>query len=135
MSAVEKLLPTTLKQFIVAEFVRNELGGKVTIIGAYAGGHILLSPSTTFPANFPLAFYGVFEDGVGEFDVKLQILSPDDEVQVDGIIGKAIKKPDQALTLAFSIAPFRPNSFGEYRFKIMLDDKAFFEKFYVKAQT
>jgi hypothetical protein len=69
--------------FLVAELLRPDLGNKVSIMGAFAAGQVLVNPGTAFPIFLPFAIYSVFDGGDGTFQVRVRISDPSGTPLID----------------------------------------------------
>ena len=68
----DKIKPS-LNFTVICDDARQEVGGKISLMGLFENIY-----STSFPASHPrLAIMNEWSDGKGEFEIKLQILSPD----------------------------------------------------------
>ena len=120
--------PPKISTFLIADAIRREVHGKITIIGAFAGGQILLAPGSTFPAALPLAFFTAFTEGEGNFKARLRIFDPNNNRLGNEVeIGSVTKLPDQPMQLMvnFNVLPF-PMS-GTYKIEVSLDDRVYTE--------
>jgi hypothetical protein len=127
-----KVAPSKLAFVIVAENIRQELGGKVTIIGAFLGGRIVLPKDAVFPATMALGFYALFDDGDGEFNTKVRLFNPDsDQMGPDIDLGKSTKFPNQSLGIIVNFPIFQVVKAGRYSIEIYLDDHVYKDGFAV----
>ncbi len=128
-----KDLPSGIYNFLVADNVRQESTGKVTIIGAFSAGQIILTGKPVFPVSLPLAFFVVFKDGEGIFDAKIRITDPNQKTIGDAIsLGLLTKNPQQAMQLLINFPMIPLIGEGEYKVEIMLDDRVYTEEFVVR---
>ena len=68
----DKIKPS-LNFTIICDDARQEMGGKISLMGLFENIY-----ATSFPATHPrLAIMSEWSEGKGEFEIKLQILSPD----------------------------------------------------------
>src|SRR5580658_7465159 len=77
---------------LVAEFIREELGGKFTLVGLYPGDNLVFPAATRLPVTLPLAVAFLFKDGHGQFDQTIRILSPGGVPTVTADLGRATKE-------------------------------------------
>jgi len=77
--AHENKYPTAAR-FILADDVRHEANQKISIIGAYTGNEITITPHQQIPAGqtlgIPLSLLVVLEGGKGVIKGELSVLSP-----------------------------------------------------------
>jgi hypothetical protein len=77
MIMTDRIKPS-LSFTILCDDVRQEAGGKISIMGLFENIY-----ATKFPAVHPrIAIVNEWVDGKGDFDLKLKILSPDRKVVV-----------------------------------------------------
>src|SRR5690349_1167127 len=73
-------------QFLLADDVREEVGGKSSFMGVYTGGAIIFGdpPEAGKVVAMPQLVFVVWFDGAhGEFDVRFQILDPTGAIRHD----------------------------------------------------
>jgi hypothetical protein len=122
--------PPKIDTFLIADAVRQEASKKATIIGAFAGGQIFVSPGSTFPVAFPMAIYAVFSEGEGTFKGGLNILDPNNNpLGPDIAVGEVTKTAEQPLQMILNFTLFPFPKAGVYTTKISLDDHVYLEKF------
>ena len=63
-------------QFLICESVREETGGKATLLGYMGGGTILVPRGTIFPVGIQLGMVFVLVDGEGKFRASLEAIGP-----------------------------------------------------------
>lgn len=118
-----KVYPSETDTFLVAEALRQEMGNKITIMGAFAAGNILLPPEAKFPAAISLAFYTVFRDGEGVFQAKLRITDPNGKLITPNLpMGNTTKLASQPMQVSMNFGMFPLAMPGKYKIEIMLDD-------------
>jgi hypothetical protein len=122
-----KVYPTKIDLFLAAEYLRQETGGKITIIGAYAGGHILLPTALTFPAHLPLGVLFGFYTGEGQFDTRLRVSDQSGQHGPDLPTGRVTKARDFAMQIMVNFGIFELGSVGRYRVDAFLDDRVYTE--------
>ena len=61
-------LPTRAAYVLLCEGIRQEVGGKVTLLGVFAGNRLEIPRDVAFPATLVLGFFAVFLDGEGEYE-------------------------------------------------------------------
>jgi hypothetical protein len=117
-----KIYPSKLNLFLAAEALRQEMGGKITIMGAFAGGQIVLPAKTPLPAHMSLAILAAFYDGEGDFETKLRITDPSGEETPELPTGRISKISGQAMQVAVNFGLFAVGALGRYKIDILLDD-------------
>jgi hypothetical protein len=127
-----KVAPSRVTNFIVADALRQEATGKITIIGAFAAASIFLFNRPTLPVGMPLAFYIVFKDGEGTFVAQMQIFGPDKKPIGERFqLGTVTQPPKEPLQLLVNFATIILPALGEYRVEILLDGNSYTESFTV----
>lgn len=134
-----KVLPKQLR-FLLADSVREELGGKLTVIGLYTGGEVILQGA--MPADVPEGFEGialpgltilaVFEDGEGEFQVQFQVYDPSNRPLGKSMPTAVVKTKNATQNLIFPITPFPVPRLGRYCFELRLDKRKYEYSFTVR---
>ena len=131
-----KSFPSKIYNFIVADAVREEANKKVTVLGAMAGGNILVQGTVVFPVNIPLAFLVTFTDGMGEFETKFRVVDPNGKIMGQEFsLGKIIKNPDQAMQLIVNFNNIPIIKPGRFQVRVMLDDHVYDESFAVGVDS
>jgi hypothetical protein len=125
------ILPSKIDTFILAEALRPEPGGKISILGAFAAAIVRLPPGTKFPVNVTLALYMLFRDGEGTFDAKIKLIPPGGAVAGPFQIPTSVKEPGQPFTLLVNFPIFSLTAVGKYSIQVFLDDKQYNEEFTV----
>jgi hypothetical protein len=130
-----KIFPKKHEFLIVAEYIRQELGNKFSILGAYADRQILFVKGTALPTTIPLGFYFLFKDGEGDFDLKFRVINPVNAPIIPGInIGKTTKNSGQAMTIVISIPAIIIQTIGHYQIELYLDNQPYKDSFDVSIQ-
>lgn len=134
-----KVLPKQLR-FLLADSIREELGGKLTVIGLYTGGEVILQGA--MPEDVPDGFEGialpglsilaVFEDGEGEFQVQFQVYDPSKRPLGKSAPTTVVKAKNATQNLIFPIMPFPVPRLGRYRFELRLDNRKYEYSFTVR---
>ncbi|OGW32615.1 MAG: hypothetical protein A2X59_02165 [Nitrospirae bacterium GWC2_42_7] len=84
---MENIKPS-LNFTVICDDARQEVGGKISLMGLFENIY-----STSFPASHPrLAIMNEWSDGKGEFEIKLQLLSPDKKTVIREISSKLTLK-------------------------------------------
>jgi len=129
--------PTAAKRyplFIICEDIRAEVGGKISLIGAYLGYSITLSgdmpkdaPAGAIPAlpalSFALAIFGE----AGTYPCKAQITAPGNKEYPERDLGTATLAVPQTHVLVLREQPFPVAAWGTYsvRFQVGSDSYSF----------
>lgn len=115
---------------LVSDLVRQEAGGKVSALGIYANGLIIVGPNQELPINIPLGFYFAFVDGEGKYDVEARLISPSGkELLKTPLAEKHEKHADKPLTLNINITSMALPEWGDYEFTLSLDGKPYVRSF------
>lgn len=117
--------------FLVADDIRIETGGKLTILGLFAAGQILLHTPILPIALQSLAFCMMFTDGEGKFSSTAKFLDPSGKDIVPPITAVLVKEPTKTATQILKLVPFSIASFGEYKCIVTLDQTAFQRSFFI----
>jgi hypothetical protein len=127
-----KVLPPGIDLFLTAESVRQEPGGKLTIIGAIMGGPLLVPAGTSFPIGIPLALLVVFQDGEGEFDTSIRIVDVAGAAMGPDVpLGIVTKIAGQPMHLSVNFGAFIVQKPGTYKVEIRLDSHVYTKDFTV----
>lgn len=116
-------------QFLLADGVRQEQGGKFTVLGFYPGNGVLLNQP--LPKKVPDGFKGValpgltliitLFDGNGSFSGDLKIIRPSGELLGKGSTNIVIEKnKGKSASLLIPIEPFPVTEFGDYQATLKL---------------
>lgn len=127
-------------QFLVADTVIQESGGKLNIIGLYPGGEVVLQGE--LPKEVPkgvqgLALQGLtvvilLVDGYGKIEGKINFYDPAGKQFGKGISIEAEKRKEQAHSIILPVIPFPITAFGRYRVELQLNDRAYEHFFTVR---
>jgi hypothetical protein len=134
---VANKLPTdTNAIFILCESVRPEERGKITLIGAFIDGIILVPPSTTTVTLTSLGLLFAFKDGEGTFSTEVSIFSPSNNPILNKAkLADSVKKSGFGLNVVVNIAPFHTNEFGPFRVSIYLDNQKYERTFEIRKDA
>lgn len=111
-------------QFLLADHVRQEEGGKLSLLGFYSGDAVLLKGP--LPEEIPegmegialpgLTIVAVVRDGHGSFNSAIHLYGPNGKELGEGVKGHALDKAkDGTANLLVPIQPFPIPEFGMYR--------------------
>lgn len=114
--------------FLLCEDIRSELHGKVTVVGLFPGGKVLLLKSPKKVKGFvgqvnQLAILAMIQGPNGNFPVSLVLTSPTNETVLDGNLGPVPLTEGRTGIIAFRMAPFMVPAFGTYRAAFTVGDK------------
>jgi hypothetical protein len=121
--------------FIVADNVREETGGKLTIIGAFSFGEVQLAKGTPLPAAITLSLYMAFKDGEGTFDASLALMDPAGQQLGVFNFGKITKNPGAPLNLIVNLPVFLVTQLGRFLVEAKLDGKTYQDSFILKMMS
>ena len=111
--------------FVVCEELRQETGGKVSLLGVYGGEEILvIAPPGEAPILSGIGFYYCFGGGEGTFAARFELTDPHGTQVISNPVGQLVKRPDGALNVMVQLRPF-PTAYGVYRARLYLDDRAY----------
>jgi len=125
-------LPSEMYLFLVAQSVREEPGGKATVLGAIPGGNIEVPKDVKFPIMISIGFLVAFRDGTGPFAGRLRVFDPDNKVVVEPSLGLIQKNQDQTAQLILNMPQFPVVKTGKFRVEIHLDGKIYEDRFSVE---
>jgi hypothetical protein len=108
-------------RLIIADDVRKEFGGKITILGAFPGPSISVGmvPGVQ-PVIDSLCFLWWFTDGQGQFTSEMFVQDPNGIEIIRMPPASVIKNADGDMNFVIKMTPF-PIVFGTYRIGITLD--------------
>jgi hypothetical protein len=128
-------------KFLLADAVRQEQGGKLTMLGLYSGDSVLLNdplPKVLPEGKQGLALPGLtivatICDGQGHFDCSIHLFGPDGKERGKGANRLEVnKQKDASANLIFPMEPFPINGFGIYRIVLQLNKHEYEFKFNVR---
>ena len=128
--------------FLIAEEIRPELNGKLSVLGLYAGNVILIGP---MPDNAPpgvtpiverLAIMAVVSDApAGMHAFRGRILGPQGNLyRPDAAFGQAEIPNGFAHSVIIELKPFVINTLGTYQLQFFVDDQQFTFEFDVRLR-
>lgn len=129
-------LPTDARTlFLVCEDVRQEINNKVSLMGVFIGGDIIITreEATGKPA-LPICFVFVFRDGAGQFDAKFTVTSPSGKEIATVEMGK-VEKKEGAMTLCPKILPFFVEEYGDFEARMLLDGTVYSRQIQIREQS
>jgi hypothetical protein len=111
--------------FLPCDDVRQEAAGKVSLLGMYSGGEIIVyappNEQTVLPS---LSFLFVVMGGQGTFQTRFEITDPNNNPVVNHPMANSVKNANAALNIIIRMTPF-PVVFGQYRVRLQLDDQSY----------
>lgn len=113
----------TKTTFLIAEDVRPELNGKMTLIGFIAPNELQVDKNTQFPTAFPsICIVLVVHDGEGTFTVNASLTDPNGTDVLVGAPSQPLeKKAGASTTMIFKVAPMIISKPGDFNFSVKLD--------------
>lgn len=112
-------------QFLICEAVRQEQGGKLSLLGLFPDGKILVPPETK-KVTLPLVCVFIFQDGVGSFSSKVSVIAPSGAFMVnDEPFDDVEKRPDGPFIALVHIMPFQTEEFGTFTVRLRLDENSY----------
>ena len=137
MTKNEKIYPTDAKTLLLlADDVRQEVDGKVTLMGYMPGDTLTLGPQP--PTSAPqealqsLAMIVVFQDGAGEFELLVSLIGPDGKDRFAGSVKQTVRKnTDGAMNVNLVMRPMFVHV-GTYHLTVSLDDRTYKRSFLMK---
>ena len=117
--------------FLLAESVRQELGGKLTIIGLYPGNQITI-PKGTKQLVTSIAFAFIVLDGDGTFSTTFSLRAPSGKVIFkDDFLQRSVKNPGEPLIVLIAVQPFVTDETGKFDISLHLDSATYPRSFTV----
>jgi len=129
-------LPTDANTlFLPCESIRQEVGGRLTLIGAATNGDIIVPTGTQIVNLTSLAFLFVFRDGEGTFPASFSLIAPSGQTIVDRFkLPDSVNRPGASFNLIIHIAPFQTKEFGRFRVVARLADQDYVRTFVLAAE-
>jgi hypothetical protein len=117
--------------FLLAESVRQEAGGKLTIIGLYPANQLLIAKGTKQLVT-SLAFGFIVLDGDGTFSTVISLVAPSGKtIFKEELLPNSVKLPGQPLTLVVAVQPFVTDETGKFDIALRLDNATYRRSFTV----
>jgi hypothetical protein len=128
--AAEKVLPSDTKiDFLVGDNTRQEIGGKLTIIGYFAGAEIQIDPKVSLPVVFPLGFVFVIKDGFGTFKTEVEFIDPTGKSSSRNPMDDTPKRVGKHHTLTVNLMNFLVDATGIHKIVLILDGVRYVREF------
>jgi hypothetical protein len=130
-----KTYPTSAR-ILIAEDVREEIGGKHTIVGVFSGDDIRFQRPKDLakearPTLGQLGTYALFTGGEGEYATKVELISPSGKIVNSAGPFSSHKTDAVNMIVSCTWAPIRFPENGRYKIRILVDDKEFTQEFSV----
>lgn len=111
---------------LLLDDIREEKNEKFSLIGLYARDIIL--DTTVLPLILPkLCFFTRIYGGEGDFNINYSIQDPDGEELLASLPTQAINAKNETFgNLVFILSPFNIKKLGEYKFRILINNKEFY---------
>lgn len=119
--------------FLLADQIREEAGGKLTIIGLYANDEIILLGD--LPEELPIGLQGLalpalsilvqLKDGIGNYNGEAQVIDPNGKPLIIPAKLTISLKENVWSNLIVPFVPFPLPKFGLYTFELKLDNKKY----------
>ena len=132
-------LPTKI-QFLLADAVRQEALGKLSLLGLYSGDVILLTGP--LPKTLPegqqalaipsLAILATIMDGHGTFPTTGRLIDPNNKTFAAGPVQPVTKTNSGPFNYILPMVPFPVTAFGTYRFELTIKGKKYTYRFVVR---
>jgi hypothetical protein len=119
--------------FLLADDFRQEVGGKLTILGLYPGSGINVEQNLTSVTLQSLSNILIFQDGHGIFSVKIQMIDPDDNILLESDYGQISKDKDVNMVIVARVAPFKVPRMGRFKSVLFLDGRRYERLFPITA--
>ncbi|MBI4190668.1 MAG: hypothetical protein HY525_09040 [Betaproteobacteria bacterium] len=120
--------------FLISDDVREETGGKVTVLGLSVATELIVPKQDHQNAAIAsMAFLFGITDGEGVFKSEFSIIDPDNQAVLKGnaLASEVEKLPGRNANLVFKLIPFK-YKLGPYRVILKLDDRAYERKFKIR---
>ena len=117
--------------FLLAESIRQETGGKLTIIGYYPGNQLLI-PKETKQLVTSIAFVFIALDGDGTFSTAVSLTAPSGKaIFKNEFLQNSVKHPGQPLSVLLAVQPFVTDETGTFDVTLHLDNATYRRSFTV----
>lgn len=119
---------------MLAEDIRQEVGGKLTILGFAGANHLKIPKNFDVPKDalmaIPLNFLFQFTDGLGKFSSKIIINDPNGTPLLESALMPAEKVPDGYMQIILKVPQFVFKDTGTFECIVDLDGaKQYSKKF------
>lgn len=114
---------------LVCEQVRPELNNKLSLLGLYAGDHVIIHPATPdkkFPYTLArLAFMYIIKGGLGEFEAHFKLLDPENKPANEVKLNPINLKLNGTSGIVVQLNNVQFNSVGDYTAVLHLGNKKY----------
>lgn len=116
--------------FILCDEVRQEVHGKLSLMGVYAGGDVLLEKDLA-STSLRLSFYWAFESGLGPYDWQMIVTAPSGSRFFETPVGQTENTLDGQIVL---VVVFIHTGFeqGTYKVTVRLNGREYTRHIRVK---
>lgn len=140
---MKKILPTDSNiKFLIADDIREEVGGKFSILGYYPSNILQLSVPSTPPLPTTatvgalvipsLTILWSFTDGAGEYSAKISIKDPAGQDLINAAPQNIIKNDTGEMNMIMKISPFIVNAKGSFECTAELDKVKYTRHFIIQ---
>jgi hypothetical protein len=117
--------------FLLSEYVRQEAGGKLSILGLYPDRRLLI-PKGTKQTITSLALTFIVLEGEGTFSTTVSVVTPSGKRMFpDEGMPDTVKIPGQPLTVLVGMQPFITDEVGQFEAILRLGDASYQRSFTV----
>jgi hypothetical protein len=115
---------------LLCDIARQEVGGKITLLGYWAGELVQIPQGTVFPTLINVSAVFLLRDGQGSFTAQVELIGPAG-VTVPPTALPQVNKPDANINhaLIVNFTPFQASGFGTYQIVLRLNGQAFTRSF------
>jgi hypothetical protein len=117
-------------QFFLCEVIRQEHGGKFSLLGFYPGNEVVV-PAETVTVTLSLACVFIFLDGVGSFTPTASLNAPSGASVLTGELPPVEKHEGRPLTATIQLSPIQTKEFGTFRVSLQLGEKTYERTFQI----
>jgi hypothetical protein len=122
--------------FLLCESIRQEANNKLTLIGLFTGGDVLVPVNATLITLPTFGLLFIFKDGEGTFSIHASIFSPTNKLLLARAkLEDSKKDKDGPMVIALMMTPFVTDEIGQFRVEIELDSEKYERTFEVKKSA
>jgi hypothetical protein len=118
---------------LISEDARLEVGNKVTIIGWYVGGNIVIPKSDTQLILQSLALIFLIRSGDGDFHLSTKITDPSGSIVIETTPLTLLIRMGASSAQLLRLVPFTP-IIGSYTVDLRINERVYHSEFAVTAQ-
>jgi hypothetical protein len=120
--------------FLLSEAVRQEAGGKLTLLGFYPDAQLLI-PKGTEQVVMPLAMTFIVTDGEGIFPTAVSLTAPSGKALFPKEnMSESVKHPGQPMSILVAAHPFVTDETGKFDVTLHLGDAHYRRSFRIDFQ-